>query len=122
MKKQITALILALLALGIVTAAALAEGVPGLDPRQYTAGQFISDVESKQNPESLGLAILWGYGYMCGKDESFIQRLDENLIESLTFKYMVVCKENPQLSLVQATKEVMRLSEALRKPAAPAKN
>ncbi|CAO0820536.1 hypothetical protein DFAR_1670004 [Desulfarculales bacterium] len=29
---------------------------------------------------------------------------------------------NPQLSLMQATQEVMRLSEALKKPVAPAKD
>ncbi|CAO0820537.1 hypothetical protein DFAR_1670005 [Desulfarculales bacterium] len=75
--------------------AALAEGIPDLDPSQHTAGQFISDVESKQSPESLGLAILWGYGYICGEDESFIPRFDEALIESLLFKYMVVCKGTP---------------------------
>lgn len=70
----------------------------------------------------MGQAILWGYGYMCGRDESFIQRLDEALIKSLIFNYILIVKDNPSLNLVQATQEVIRLSEALKKPAAPARN
>jgi hypothetical protein len=121
-KKAVSILTLTLLALGLLAAPAYAEGVPGMDPRQYTAGQFIRDIESKANSETVGLAILWGYGYMCGKDEAFIQALDEKLIESLTFKYMVVCKDRPQLSLLEATQEVIRLSDAMKRPAAPVKN
>ncbi|MBI5523924.1 MAG: DUF4179 domain-containing protein [Desulfarculus sp.] len=117
LKKPAAILILVLMLGAVVAAPALAEGVPGLDPRQYTAGQFLRDVESKDNSEMVGLAILWGYGYMCGKDESFIQPMNDSLIEGLTFKYLVVCKERPQLNLIQATQEVMRLSEALKRPA-----
>ena len=122
MKKHALCLAVIMLVLGLLAAPAIAEGVPGLDPRLYTAGQFLKDVESKDSSEMVGLAILWGYGYMCGKDESFIQPLNESLIESLTFKYLLVCKERPHLNLMQATLEVMRLSEALKQPAAPAKN
>lgn len=117
-KKPAAVLILVLSLWAALAAPAGAESVPSLDPRQYTAGQFLRDVESKDNSETVGLAILWGYGYMCGRDESFIQPLNDSLIENLTFKYLVVCKERPQLNLVQATQEVMRLSETLRKPAA----
>jgi hypothetical protein len=65
--------------------------------------------------------VLWGVGFMAGKDEGLAQVVDDTLLEKLIFQYLVVGKEKPALTFLDATKEVMRLGVELRRPApAPA--
>lgn len=90
------------------------------DPVKYSIGNFLKDVENDTNPGNVGLAIVWGFGFMAGKDEAFVRDLSPEVVQTLTLKYLLVGKEKPQLTFLDATREVMRLSTELRRPASAA--
>ncbi|MBF0136362.1 MAG: hypothetical protein HQL65_08995 [Magnetococcales bacterium] len=74
-----------------------------IDLNAVTCGEFVEELQQKDNVENVTFMIMWIYGYLGGLSEA--TRIDMNEFGKLTEKLGEYCAKNPKTNLLKAAKK-----------------